>query len=190
MLGELVERSSSLPHAISFSDAPIGNFFCRPDETVAIDWSGVSIDPLGADGGCVVGSALTWGRMFADVAASERELFESYAEGMAELDEHASPPNESEILVTINPEAGVSRNEMLNRLEMELKKEVPGAEIQAQQPLAHLISHMISGTYAQIAIKVYGDDLDTLRRTAEQIKAAIADVPGITNSLIDPIQRA
>ena len=38
---------------------------------------------------------------------------------------------------------------------------------------------MLSGVTAQIAIKVYGDDLDTLRRTAEQIKAAIADVPGV-----------
>ena len=109
--------------------------------------------------------------------------------GRAELDEHASPPNETEILVTVNPASGVSRNELLNRLEADLKSEVPGAEVQAQQPLAHLISHMISGTYAQIAIKIYGDDLDTLRRTAEQIKAAIADVPGITNPLIDPIQR-
>jgi HME family heavy-metal exporter len=63
----------------------------------------------------------------------------------------------------VNPASGVSRNELLNRLETDLKKDVPGAEIQAQQPLAHLISHMISGTYAQIAIKVYGDDLDTLR---------------------------
>jgi hypothetical protein len=84
VLGQLVERSASLPHALSFSDAPIGNFFCLSDETVAIDWSGLGTEPLGADGGCVVGSALTWGPRFADVAANERELFESYAGGFAE----------------------------------------------------------------------------------------------------------
>jgi hypothetical protein len=86
VLGQLVEHSSSLPHALSFGDAPIGNFFCLPDETVAIDWSGLGTEPLGADGGCVVGSALTWGTGFADVAANERELFESYAEGFADAD--------------------------------------------------------------------------------------------------------
>lgn len=80
VLGQLVAQSRFLPHALSFSDATIGNFFCLPDETVAIDWSGLGTEPLGADGGCLVGSALTWGRRFADVAASERELFESYAE--------------------------------------------------------------------------------------------------------------
>lgn len=86
VLGQLVERSSSLPHALSFSDAPIGNFFCLADETVAIDWSGIGIEPLGADGGCLVGSALTWGTRFADVAANERDLFESYADSFAEAD--------------------------------------------------------------------------------------------------------
>ena len=73
-----------LPHALSFGDAPIGNFFHLPAETVAIDWSGLGNEPLGADGGCVVGSALTWGARFADVAANEPELFASYAEGFTE----------------------------------------------------------------------------------------------------------
>lgn len=86
VLAQLVERSSSLPHALSFSDAPIGNFFCIADETVAIDWSGIGIEPLGADGGCLVGSALTWGPRFANVAANERDLFECYADGFAEAD--------------------------------------------------------------------------------------------------------
>ncbi len=46
-------------------------------------------------------------------------------------------------------------------------EEVPGVDVEVEQPLAHLISHMISGGTAQIAIKVYGDDLDTLE-TARQ----------------------
>ena len=92
VLGQLVEHSRSLPHALSFGDAPIGNFFCLPDETVAIDWSGLGIEPLGADGGCIVGSALTWGTRFADVAVNERELFKSYAEGFAEAGADIGPP--------------------------------------------------------------------------------------------------
>ena len=40
-------------------------------------------------------------------------------------------------------------------------------DVEVEQPLAHLISHMISGSTAQIAIKLYGDDLDTLEKTRQ-----------------------
>lgn len=83
-MGELTGRSVGYPHALSFSDAPIGNFFVLPGETVAVDWSGLRMDPLGGDGGCVVGSAITWGRMFAEIAAREGELFDSYLNGLAD----------------------------------------------------------------------------------------------------------
>lgn len=79
---ELIERSRTLPHALALADCPIGNFFHLPGETIAIDWAGLGNEPLGADGGCFIGSALTWGRRFAEVARSERELFESYLAGL------------------------------------------------------------------------------------------------------------
>ncbi|MFM7149075.1 MAG: efflux RND transporter permease subunit, partial [Gemmataceae bacterium] len=62
----------------------------------------------------------------------------------------------------------------------------PGVEFEAEQPLAHLISHMLSGVTAQIAIKIYGDDLDKLKQIANQVKTAISDVPGMTAPVIDP----
>ena len=63
-------------------------------------------------------------------------------------------------------------------------------DVEVEQPLAHLISHMISGVTAQIAIKVYGDDLDTLREDRpNQIKAAIAGVPGVSPPAVEPIRR-
>jgi HME family heavy-metal exporter len=52
-----------------------------------------------------------------------------------------------------------------------------------------MISHMVSGVYAQIAIKVHGDDLDVLLATAEQIKTAVQDIPGITPPVIEPIRQ-
>ncbi len=67
---------------------------------------------------------------------------------------------------------------MLKQLLTDLREEVPGVDIEVEQPLAHLISHMLSGVNAQIAIKVHGDDLDTLLATAERIKAAIAERAG------------
>jgi hypothetical protein len=78
----LVERSKALPHALSLADCPVSNFFHRPGETIAIDWAGLGDEPLGADGGRFIGSALTWGRAFVDIARAERELFESYLAGL------------------------------------------------------------------------------------------------------------
>jgi HME family heavy-metal exporter len=109
--------------------------------------------------------------------------------GRAELDEHAMPVSSSEYILSINPDSGRTREELLEKLLTELREDCPGVDIEAEQPLAHLISHMLSGVNAQIAIKVFGDDLDTLRRLADRIKATIQDVPGVTPPVIEPIQQ-
>jgi len=109
--------------------------------------------------------------------------------GRAELDEHAAPVNASEYILAINPDSGRHREEIIEQLLDELSREVPGVAIEVEQPLAHLISHMVSGVYAQIAIKVHGDDLDALVRTAERIKRAIATVPGLTPPVVEPLQK-
>jgi HME family heavy-metal exporter len=110
--------------------------------------------------------------------------------GRAELDEHAIPVSASEYILSINPECGRPRDAILKQLLQDLRTELPGVEIEAEQPLAHSISHMLSGVAAQIAIKVYGDHLETLRSMAEQIKAVIADVPGITPPVVEPLRQA
>jgi CzcA family heavy metal efflux pump len=109
--------------------------------------------------------------------------------GRAEMDEHASPVNTGEYILSMNPEMHHSREAMLQQILKELRNEVPGVDIEVEQPLAHLISHMVSGVYAQIAIKVVGDDLDTLLATAEKVKAAIRDVSGLTPPVIEPVQQ-
>ena len=108
--------------------------------------------------------------------------------GRAEMDEHASPVNFGEYILSMNPESTTQRAEILTRLREKISVEAPGVDIEVEQPLAHLISHMISGVYAQIAIKIHGDDLDTLQRVAEQVKKAVEDVPGITPPIVEPIQ--
>ena len=109
--------------------------------------------------------------------------------GRAEMDEHAAPVNAGEYILSINPHSGRHREEIIQQLLKELRSEVPGVDIEVEQPLAHLISHMVSGVYAQIAIKVHGDDLDVLLQTAERIKSAIQDVPGVTPPVIEPIRQ-
>jgi HME family heavy-metal exporter len=108
--------------------------------------------------------------------------------GRAELDEHAAPVNFGEYLLSINPDCGRGRDVILDELLTDLREEAPGVDIEAEQPLSHLISHLLSGVNAQIAIKVFGDDLDKLRQAAERIRTVIRSVPGLTPPIVEPIQ--
>jgi HME family heavy-metal exporter len=109
--------------------------------------------------------------------------------GRAEMDEHAAPVNAGEYILAMNPEMHQGREEIIQQLLKELRSEVPGVDIEVEQPLSHLISHMVSGVYAQIAVKVVGDDLDTLIATAEKIKRELQDIEGLTPPVIEPIQQ-
>ena len=109
--------------------------------------------------------------------------------GRAELDEHAEPPNANEFFVTINPDCGKSRKEVIALLKNGVKDEVAGADVEVEQPLAHLISHMMTGSTAQISIKIYGDDLDSLEKLANQAKAAVSGIPGADTVVIEPMRK-
>jgi HME family heavy-metal exporter len=104
--------------------------------------------------------------------------------GRAELDEHAEGVNVSEIVATIDPHTEESRETIIAEIS-EALADIPGVVTSVEQPIAHLISHMLSGVKAQVAIKLYGDDLDVLRREAEKMKSAIAPVPGVRDLLVE-----
>jgi CzcA family heavy metal efflux pump len=104
--------------------------------------------------------------------------------GRAELDEHAEGVNVSETIITFDPAAGRKREDVLEDIRRELG-EIPGIVVSAEQPLQHLISHMLSGVKAQIGIKLYGDDLTVLRNTAKEMKAAIEGIPGVKDLLVE-----
>lgn len=109
--------------------------------------------------------------------------------GRAEMDEHASPVNAGEYILSMNPDSQHERDEIVKKLLSELGDEVPGISIEVEQPLAHLISHMVSGVYAQIAIKIFGDDIDKLQELSNQVKGTIGQIEGITPPVIEPIQK-
>jgi HME family heavy-metal exporter len=109
--------------------------------------------------------------------------------GRAELDEHAQPVNVGEYILTMDPHSGIKRDEFLKTVLTELRAEVPGVEIEAEQPLSHLISHMLSGVNAQVAVKIFGDDLDKIRQIAGKVRSALEKVPGVTPPIIDPQER-
>ncbi len=99
--------------------------------------------------------------------------------GRAELDEHAEGVHRSELDVDLARSAR-SRAEVLADLRDRLSV-LPGA-VSIGQPISHRLEHMLSGVQAQIALKVFGDDLDTLRTVAETIRARLAaGVPGLVD---------
>lgn len=109
--------------------------------------------------------------------------------GRAEMDEHASPVNAGEYILSMNPDSQHRREDILKQLLDELGEEVPGVDLEVEQPLAHLISHMVSGVYAQIAIKIHGDDLNVLQQLSEQVKSTVQNIDGITPPVIEPIKQ-
>ncbi|MEQ8849653.1 efflux RND transporter permease subunit [Botrimarina sp.] len=104
--------------------------------------------------------------------------------GRAEQDQHVMGVNVSEYLIALNPASGLSRAEVIEELTHAVE-DLPGVAHEVEQPIAHLISHMLSGVTAQIAIKLYGEDLPTLRSKAAEIRDAIADIEGIAEPVVE-----
>ena len=105
--------------------------------------------------------------------------------GRAELDEHAEGVNTSELIIDFDPTSTRNREEQLDEIR-EAMADIPGVVSAVEQPISHLISHMISGVKAQIGIKIYGDDLDLLRRKAQEMEQAVKSVPGVADVMLEP----
>lgn len=102
--------------------------------------------------------------------------------GRAELDEHAEGVHVSELEVDLEPsERG--REAVLADIRARLAA-LPAA-ITVGQPIAHRLDHMLSGVQAQIALKIYGDDYDTLRALAADMEERMRRVPGIVDLQVE-----
>jgi CzcA family heavy metal efflux pump len=105
--------------------------------------------------------------------------------GRAELDEHAQDVNASELDVNLDLSRGQRDKEELLEAMRQALALVPGAVVTLGQPLSHRIDHMLSGSRAAIALKLYGDDLDTLRGLAERVKTVTEATPGAVDVSIE-----
>ncbi|MDF1699787.1 MAG: efflux RND transporter permease subunit [Planctomycetota bacterium] len=106
--------------------------------------------------------------------------------GRAEGDEHAMDVNVTEMIVSFDPESTRSRAEVLHDIRDGISEEFPGVPSSTEQPLAHLLSHLLSGVTAQVAIKVEGPDLRVLRSVAANVKAKIEGIDGVTDLMVEP----
>lgn len=104
--------------------------------------------------------------------------------GRAEKDEHAMGLNVSEIDIDFKKDISRSREEILNDIREKLST-FEGMNVSVGQPIAHLIDHMSSGVAAQIAIKIYGQDLQSLRQSAMSVKEAVQDVKGLVDLRVE-----
>ena len=103
--------------------------------------------------------------------------------GRAELDEHAQGVEAAELDVSLKM-GQRSKAEFLAALR-EALSQVPGMNVTIGQPISHRIDHMLSGTRANIAVKIYGSDLYQLRTLAEKARAAMAGVPGVVDLSVE-----
>ncbi|QXD22375.1 CusA/CzcA family heavy metal efflux RND transporter [Opitutia bacterium ISCC 51] len=105
--------------------------------------------------------------------------------GRAELDEHAQPVNAGELEVVLDIEA-VDREMAMEEARAALGR-IAGAQFTVGQPISHRIDHMLSGTRASIAVKIFGPDLDQLRVIASEIESQMQGIPGIVDLAVEPM---
>ena len=105
--------------------------------------------------------------------------------GRAELDEHAEGVHVSELDVGLKPTAELNRS--MDEIKADIRSRLVNlpAALEIGQPISHRIDHMLSGVRSQIAIKIFGDDLDGLRGQADSLRAQLATIPGIADLQIE-----
>ena len=99
--------------------------------------------------------------------------------GRAELDEHVQGVESAEIDVRLEMKDR-PREAVLEELRQKVSL-LPGTNVTIGQPISHRIDHMLSGTRANIAVKIFGDDLPTLRQLASQVQGQMSQVEGVVD---------
>jgi CzcA family heavy metal efflux pump len=102
--------------------------------------------------------------------------------GRAELDEHAEGVHAAEIDVDLK-ESDRDREEIIADIRKQLAV-IPGS-VAIGQPISHRLDHLLSGVRAQVAIKIFGDDMDTLRGLAEGLRSRLSNVDGLVDLSVE-----
>ncbi|MEA3069421.1 MAG: hypothetical protein QOD29_867, partial [Alphaproteobacteria bacterium] len=102
--------------------------------------------------------------------------------GRAELDEHAEGVHYSEFEVDLKPSSR-SKAEIVADLRQRLA--ILPVAVNVGQPISHRLDHLLSGVRAEIAVKIFGDNLDTLRSVAERLREKLAKVSGLVDLQVE-----
>ena len=102
--------------------------------------------------------------------------------GRAELDEHAEGVHSSEIDVDLRSSG---RPKEVAMADIRRRLAILPAAFNIGQPIGHRLEHLLSGVNAAIAIKIFGDDVDTLRGLADQLRARLSLIPGLVDLIVE-----
>jgi HME family heavy-metal exporter len=105
--------------------------------------------------------------------------------GRAEQDEHAEGVHSTEIEVDLRRGDGSARELEAILADIRGRLATLPAQVAIGQPISHRLDHLLSGVRAQVALKIFGDDTDTLRGLAEQMRAQLATVPGLVDLTVE-----
>ncbi len=108
--------------------------------------------------------------------------------GRGEVGSHAHSINDAEILIRLKPiqkwKAFKDKDQLLHEIEHRLEL-IPGINLNMTQPIAHNLDELLTGVKAQLAVKVYGEEFDTLKDLALTIKDGIGTIPGAADVQVE-----
>lgn len=108
--------------------------------------------------------------------------------GRPEAGSHPHPVNYAEVHIELKPESEWQRfsnkKELITALNKDLSK-TPGVQLNFTQPIQNAFDELLSGIKAQLAIKIYGEDLEILRQTANEVKNSIDNIPGLVDLSVE-----
>ena len=109
--------------------------------------------------------------------------------GAAEVPTDPMSMEESDVIVKLKPKSewtsAATKDELADKIKEALENQIPNVEIEFTQPIEMRFNELISGTRSDVAVKVFGEDLDVLAKKAEEIKNAIAKVEGASDIIIE-----
>jgi cobalt-zinc-cadmium resistance protein CzcA len=110
--------------------------------------------------------------------------------GRGEVGAHADPVNNAEVFVELSPEAewvtANNRDDLITVMQ-ERMESVPGVQLSFSQPIAVAVDELVTGIRAQLAVKLFGDDLDILRQKADEIASVLTEIEGSSEVQVDQV---
>ncbi|OCB76090.1 CusA/CzcA family heavy metal efflux RND transporter [Flavobacterium crassostreae] len=109
--------------------------------------------------------------------------------GAAEVPTDPMSMEESDVIVKLKPKSewvsASSKDELADKIKAAIVKQIPNMEIEFTQPIEMRFNELISGTRSDVAVKIFGEDLDILAQKAQEIKTAIQHIEGASDVIIE-----
>ncbi len=109
--------------------------------------------------------------------------------GAAEVPTDPMSMEESDVIVKLKPKSewvsATSKDELADKIKTAIETQIPNMDIEFTQPIEMRFNELISGTRSDVAVKIFGEDLNVLAEKAKEIKAAIKNVAGASDIIIE-----